>query len=153
MKHKELMSSIDREAVVAAIERAERACSGEIRVHIEPSSHGKDPQYLAERTFERLGMTKTELRNGVLIYLVSKQQQFAVIGDRGIHEKVGPEFWQLVASHMVEHFRKGEFTEGVVQAVEEVGEQLSRFFPHQGARDENELSNEISIGNEAPPKP
>ena len=153
MKHKVLLESLDRAAVVSAIERAERASSGEIRVHVDPSSHGKDPLFLAERTLERLRMTRTALRNGVLIYLVSKEQQFAVVGDRGIHEKVGPEFWEVVASHMVEHFRKGEFTEGVVQAVEEVGEQLRHHFPHAGGKDENELSNEISLGDGEPPRP
>ncbi|MGH9458998.1 MAG: TPM domain-containing protein [Thermoanaerobaculia bacterium] len=150
MKQKELLSSIDKEAVVAAIAQAESACSGEIRVHIDPSAHGREVRFLAERTFERLGMTKTDLRNGVLIYIAAKQQQFAVIGDRGIHEKVGPEFWEAVAAHMVEHFRKGEFTDGVVDAVREVGEQLARHFPHAGEKDVNELSNQISMGDDRP---
>jgi uncharacterized membrane protein len=151
MKQHDLLKSIDKDAVVRAIEAAESACSGEIRVHIEPNCHGRDVRFLAERTFERLGMTKTALRNGVLIFLAAKEQQFAVIGDSGIHEKVGPAFWEDVAAHMTDAFRQGEFTTGVVNAVHEVGESLARHYPHAGARDVNELTNEVSLGENREP--
>ncbi|HVR44827.1 MAG TPA: TPM domain-containing protein [Thermoanaerobaculia bacterium] len=151
MKQKDLVAHIDREAVEAAIAKAEAASSAEIRVHLEPSAHGREVQRLAERTFERLGMTRTALRNGVLIFLAAKEQQFAVIGDRGIHEKVGTAFWEAVAAHMVEHFRKGEMTEGLIDAVREVGERLAQHFPHAGGEDRDELSNQISVGSPPPP--
>jgi uncharacterized membrane protein len=146
MKQHDLLKSIDKDAVVRAIESAEKACSGEIRVHIEPSCHGRDVRFVAERTFERLGMTKTDLRNGVLIFLAAKEQQFAVIGDKGIHEKVGPAFWEDVAGHMTDAFRQGEFTKGVVGAIEQVGISLGVHFPHAGTSDRNELANDISMG-------
>ena len=146
MNQHDLLKSIDRGAVVQAIQAAESACSGEIRVHIEPNCHGRDVRFVAERTFERLGMTKTALRNGVLIFLAAKEQQFAVIGDSGIHEKVGPAFWEDVAAHMTDAFRHGEFTRGVVDAIHEVGESLARHYPFKGAADVNELTNEISVG-------
>ena len=82
----------------------------------------------------------------ILIFLAAKEQSFAIIGDSGIHERVGEEFWRLVAAHLTEHFQKKEFTEGIVDAVNEVGEQLATFFPHAGEGDRNELSNEISTG-------
>ncbi len=148
MKHHDLLESIDKDAVVRAIEVAETACSGEIRVHIEPNCHGRDVRFVAERTFERLGMTKTALRNGVLIFLAAKEQQFAVIGDSGIHDKVGLAFWEDVAGHMTEAFREGEFTRGVVGAVRQVGDSLAIHFPHAGAADRNELTNEISMGGD-----
>jgi uncharacterized membrane protein len=146
MNQHDLLKSIDKDAVVRAIEAAEKACSGEIRVHIEPKCHGRDVRFVAERTFERLGMTRTALRNGVLIFLAAKEQQFAVIGDSGIHDKVGPAFWEDVAAHMTEAFREGEFTRGVVGAVREVGDSLAIHFPHAGTSDRNELTNEISMG-------
>jgi uncharacterized membrane protein len=147
MKQHDLLKSIDREAVVRAIAAAEGACSGEIRVHIEPNCHGREVRFVAERIFERLGMTKTELRNGVLIFLAAKEQQFAVIGDKGIHENVGSSFWEDVAAHMTNAFRHGDFTGGVVNAVHEVGERLACHYPHAGGADVNELTNEISVGD------
>ncbi len=146
MKQHELLKSIDKDAVVRAIEKAEKACSGEIRVHIEPSCRGRDARFVAERTFERLGMTKTALRNGVLIFLAAKEQQFAVIGDQGIHEKVGPEFWEDVAAHMTDAFREGDFTRGVLGAIDQVGTSLAVHFPYGGDSDRNELANDISMG-------
>ena len=146
MNQRDLLKSIDRDAVVQAIQAAENACSGEIRVHLEPNCHARDVRFVAERTFERLGMTKTALRNGVLIFLAAKEQQFAVIGDSGIHEKVGPSFWEDVAAHMTDAFRQGEFTRGVVDAIHEVGNSLAFHYPFKGAADVNELTNEISVG-------
>ena len=87
-------------------------------------------------------MTKTDGRNGVLIYIAPRARQFRILGDTAIHEKCGDEFWKEVASAMEASFRKGEFTEGVVAGVERVGEVLARHFPRH-ADDRNELPNTI----------
>ena len=65
MHQKDFLALLDQQRVVEAIGTAEKQTSGEIRVHIQPKAHG-DIRAVAERTFERLGMTKTALRNGVL---------------------------------------------------------------------------------------
>jgi uncharacterized membrane protein len=44
---------------------------------------------------------------------------------------------------MQEHFRRGEFTEGVVHGVERVGDVLARHFPRV-ASDRNELPDEVT---------
>jgi len=44
---------------------------------------------------------------------------------------------------MEEHFRRGEFTEGVVRGVGRVGELLAAHFPRQ-ADERNELSDEVT---------
>ena len=145
MKQKELISRIDPKAIVEAITQTEKSCSTEIRVHVEPRLRGGDILEVAKRTFERLGMTRTRLRNGVLLFIAAEEQRYAILGDQGIHEKVGDEFWQAVANHIHEHFKAGEFTEGIVQAIGEVGSQLACHFPlHAG--DINELANEVSFG-------
>ena len=63
-----LLPSADRKRIVAAIHTAEHATSGEIRVHVQQRC-GEDPQRDAVQIFERLGMTRTAARNGVLIFL------------------------------------------------------------------------------------
>ena len=147
MKKSDLQSKLREEEIVAAIERAEKNCSGEIRVHIEPSLLGKDVRAWAERTFERLGMTKTEQRNGVLLFIAAREQQFAIIGDRGIHERVGAAFWSDLADKMTTHFRREEFTEGVVEAIELAGRKLIEQFPYTKG-DVNELPDAVSYGND-----
>lgn len=145
MKHRQLMESLDQARVIQAIEEAERRCSAEIRVHIQPSLHGKEVRHVAEKTFERLGMTRTDLRNGVLLFIASRDQKFVILGDKGIDEKVGHHYWEEVAAEMSARFRASQFTEGIVGAVETVGHTLEEYFPHDPHTDVNELSNELSI--------
>ena len=134
-------SKLDNDRIVAAIAEAERRSSGEIRVHVT----GRKPEDLEERArrrFELLGMTRTADRNGVLLYIAPAVRRFQVRGDSGIHDTAGPDFWKEVAHEMEESVRRGEFTEGIVQGVEKVGEILARHFP-RGAADRDELPDAI----------
>ena len=139
MKH--FLSRLDHDRIVAAISEAEKKSSGEIRVHVTRRKPA-DLEARARRRFEKLGMTNTRHRSGVLIYIAPRARQFRVLGDTAIHEKCGAPFWTEVASAMEASFRKGEFTEGVVRGVERVGEVLGRHFPRKSG-DRNELPNEI----------
>ena len=147
MRFQDFIERIDENRLLRAIQEAESRCSGEIRVHVEPRLRGRAIREVAERTFERLGMTRTELRNGVLVFIAAEEQQFSVIGDLGIHEHVDDQFWSDVVSGMSKEFREGRFTEGVVGAVERTGSRLAEFFPRAGD-DMNELTDAISVGED-----
>ncbi len=144
MKASELLSKEHKARIVQAIQQAETNTSGEIRVHLESLCNG-DPCERAVYVFSHLKMHQTKDHNGVLIYLATKSRKFAIIGDSGINEKVGADFWNDTKDMMAEHFRKGEFAEGLSEAVLSVGEKLKAYFPYQ-SDDVNELSDEISIG-------
>jgi uncharacterized membrane protein len=134
-------SQFDSDRIVQAISAAEAKTSAEIRVHVTR----RVPEDLEERALRRfhlLGMTKTAERNGVLVYIAPKAHKFRVLGDVAIHEKAGPEFWTSVAAAMEGHFKKGEFTEGVVEAVHTIGEALAAHFPRR-AGDLDELPNTL----------
>jgi uncharacterized membrane protein len=47
---------------------------------------------------------------------------------------------------MSEHFKKGEFTEGLVKAIGEAGRQLAAHFPYDAAVDVNELADDVDFG-------
>jgi uncharacterized membrane protein len=128
MTQKEFLAQLDQQRIVDAIGAAEKRTSGEIRVHIQPKSRG-EIRDVAERTFERLGMTKTELRNGVLLFIASEEQRFVILGDRGIDEKVPAGFWDAIAASLTIRFQAGELTDGIVEAIHSAGEQLATFFP------------------------
>jgi uncharacterized membrane protein len=87
-------------------------------------------------------MTKTAERNGVLFYIAPSVRRFQILGDAGIHERSGPDFWKEVASEMEVCFGRGEFTEGIVRGIAKVGDVLARHFPRSGA-DRDELPNLI----------
>lgn len=134
---------IDHAKVVAAIAAAESRTSGEIRVLVGRDK-AEEPVLAAERHFERLGMTETAERNGVLIFLAPRSHTFAIVGDTAIHEKCGEAFWQGVAGSMEAHFKRGEFTEGLVNGVQRAGELLALNFPRR-PDDRNELPNRVEV--------
>ena len=144
MTHSEFIAKLDKDRISQAISEAEMQTSGEIRVHIQPRVTGGDLRYVAERTFERLGMAKTALHNGVLLFIVSEEKKFVILGDKGIDEKVPAGFWDDIAAKLTVRFQHGVFTDGIVDAIKEAGEHLKTFFP-RATDDVNELSNDISV--------
>ena len=147
MDQKEFLAKLDQQRIVEAIRAAEGETSGEIRVHVQPKARGGELRWVAERTFERLGMTKTAARNGVLLFIASEEQRFVILGDRGIDEKVPAGFWDEIAAKLTIRFKNGEFTEGIVDAIEAAGEHLKEYFPHT-ADDVDELPDEIDVSDE-----
>lgn len=137
-------SKPDQEDIRQAIMNAELDTSGEIRVHIENSCSG-DVMDRAAFLFKQLGMTRTELRNGVLIYLAVSNRRFAILGDTGINKVVPENFWADIKANMIDHFREDRFTEGLIEAIGAAGTQLKQHFPCK-RDDVNELSDEISFG-------
>lgn len=143
MEQKEFLAQLDHQRVVDAITAAEMRTSGELRVHIQPKA-GDDIRAFAERTFERLGMTKTALRNGVLLFIACEDQRFTILGDSGLDAKVPAGFWDEIAAKLTIRFKAGEYTDGIVEAIRSAGEELLHYFP-RAEGDVNELTNEINI--------
>ncbi|HEX6739396.1 MAG TPA: TPM domain-containing protein [Vicinamibacteria bacterium] len=145
MKPTQFVKDLDHNRIVDAIRGAETASRGEIRVHVarEPV---EDARRAAAVQFEKLGMTATAERNGVLVYVAPASRSFAVIGDSGVHERCGDAFWSGLAQAMEQAFREGRFTEGIVEVVGRVGEALAAHFPRLGGADVNELPDEVSEG-------
>lgn len=102
-----------------------------------------DVRKAAEKAFVRMNMKATKQRNGVLIFIVPSRRQFVVLGDTGIHEKVGQEFWHSIARTISEKFRTNDFTEGLVSAIAMAGEQLAKHFPSSGADEVSELPDDV----------
>lgn len=138
---KKFFTNEEKDRIVRAIQEAERKTSGEIRIFLERRSK-KNILERSERMFEKLGMARTEDRNGILLYFSIQSRDFAILGDRGIHEKVGNDFWKDVVSKMQNLFAKGDFVGGLEAGIREVGEKLKTYFPRK-SDDINELSDEI----------
>jgi len=133
-----------REDIRQAVLNAELDTSGEIRVHIETSCKG-DVLDRAAFIFDKMGMQKTEKRNGVLFYLAAKNRRFAVVGDKGINAVVSEDFWDDLKNLLLNYFREERFTEGLIEGISMVGTKLKEHFPYQ-TDDVNELSDNISFG-------
>jgi uncharacterized membrane protein len=142
-KHpKKFFNPEEQERITGEIRKAEEKTSGEIRVHLDCCAR-EDALDKAKKIFERLGMTRTEQRNGVLIYLATENRKFSILGDEGIHRVVPENYWEDVKDKMQAEFQKGRFLEGICLGVREIGEKLKTHFPVE-ENDRNELPNTIS---------
>jgi uncharacterized membrane protein len=136
------LSKEEEKKIIEAIRSAEGQTSGEIRVHIQKTL--ALPVYEeAAKVFLKLGMNKTDLRNGVLLFIVPTKKQFAILGDSGINQLVPEHFWADCKDSIHNHFSKGQFSEGICDTLNKIGEKLAHFFP-VSKDDVNELSDEIT---------
>lgn len=138
------LSETQQQQIIAAIQQAEKNTSGEIRVHMEPHCK-KDSYERAQEVFVQLKMHETALQNGVLFYVAYEDHKIAVIGDKGIHEKVRDDFWAAELTLLTEHFKQGAYADGLSKAIAAAGEKLKEYFPYTD-NDSDELSNDISFG-------
>ncbi len=145
MRTRDFLSRLEHARIVSAIREAESKTSGEIRVYIQRGKLNADPLVVAQKKFQRLGMSKTRERNAVLIFLAPRAHKFAVVGDQAIHEKCGEEFWRHVVDEMRAHFQNEKFSQALTEAINEVGKVLATHFPRTSAN-ANELPDEIVEG-------
>ena len=135
----------EQQRIIEAIRQAEKQTSGEVKVHIEKKCPTADVMERAKEVFGLLNMHLTEERNGVLFYLAYEDRKFAVLGDKGIYEKVSLDFWDSTKDLLRAHFSKNQFSEGLSKGIAEAGLQLKKHFPYQ-SDDINELPDDISFG-------
>ena len=143
-KVEDFLTHEEEQEIVKAIAEAELNTSGEIRVHIENHTDLK-PLERAQEVFYQLKMNETELRNGVLFYVGVVDHTFALVGDKGINDKVENDFWDCTKDVVIESFKKHQFKQGLIDGILRAGERLKAYFPLL-ENDTNELSNEISKG-------
>ena len=126
----------------SAVEQAELRTSGEIRVHLEAHCR-EDVLDHAAFIFHKLRMDKTAQLKGVLLYLALKDRKFAVLGDVGIHQVVGADFWDKIYHEGIGCFQKGDFLLGLESAIRVCGQALEAHFPAAEGQG-NELTDEVS---------
>ena len=92
--------------------------------------------------FYSSGLYKTRESNGVEIYLSLLERMVVVIGDRGIHLKMGDQHWQSVRDLIIAGIRKGDARGGICAAIEGCGKALAQYFPSR-TDDINELPDQV----------
>jgi uncharacterized membrane protein len=137
------LSEKDVASLVDAIKSAEENSTGEIRVHIDSSTHENHAK-AAYDIFNSLEMTKTRDRNAVLFYINFKAKYLTIIGDEGIHKKVQQSFWDHLHDFITREFSKGNYVKALKSAVLETGIELKKYFPVTGNH-HNELPNEVTF--------
>ncbi len=145
-KQKEFFTAEQKQQLVDAIQNAERRTSGEVRLYVESKCRFMNPIDRAEEIFLQLGMEKTDERNATLVYVAVDDHQAAILGDAGIHQKVGQAYWETEIKKMMQYFRQQQLTEGLCQVITDIGEALHHYFPYSSEHDKNELPDDIVFG-------
>lgn len=141
-KVENFLTSKEEDEIVLAIRQAERNTSGEIRVHIEKTSQISHYNRTLE-VFRILKMVNTKAQNAVLLYIAVQDKKFVIYGDKGINDVVPNTFWDTTKNIIENHFKQGNFKQGIIEGVLQVGEELKAHFPWN-SNDVDELPNEVS---------
>lgn len=151
-KVEDFLNSEEEAAIIEAIRTAEKNTSGEIRVHLEARSIStEEPKKQidafdrAAEVFDMLQMNNTKESNGVLLYVAVEDRTLVIMGDKGINDVVGQNFWESTKDTIINHFKDGNMKQGLVEGILKAGEKLKKHFPHR-KDDKNELPDDISIG-------
>jgi len=98
----------------------------------------------AERGFFEKGLYKTKKNTGVLFFLSLLERKVWVLADKGIYEKMDQETLNRFAHEVSRGIKEGRACEALSQAIQEIGELLSRYFPIT-PDDTDELPNAVLI--------
>jgi putative membrane protein len=101
----------------------------------------------AVNEFHRLGLSRTHARTGVLLLVSLFERRVVVLGDAGIHAKVGDEHWNATRTAILEKVRSGHVDEGLVDGIRASGAVLAQHFPWTEG-DRNELPDRVVVRDE-----
>ena len=92
--------------------------------------------------FKAAAERRTIGRTGILIYLSMGEHRAEIVADEAIVKVTTPECWADAMASLVREVREGRPAEGLVLAVEQVGEVLTRHFP-RSSTDTNEIPDKL----------
>jgi putative membrane protein len=101
----------------------------------------------AVRAFHEQGLHRTREGTGVLVFASLFERRAVVLGDRGIHERIGGAEWDRALAALVAGLRRGDPGQGFVDAIALCGARLAEHFPRDPAAraTPNELEDAIRV--------
>lgn len=112
------------------------------RLLVSRAALAEEVDQAAHVSFVRHGLMNTRERTGVLIFVSLREHRVEILGDQGIHEKVGAAFWAQEVERIVAAIRDRRPAEGIVAAIRSIGTRLEEHFPRR-ADDKNELPDHL----------
>jgi len=92
--------------------------------------------------FKASAERRTHRRTGILIYLSLAEHRAEIVADEAIARLVSPEVWGEAMAAMLAELRAGRMADGMIAAVERVGNVLAEHFP-RAENDINELPDRL----------
>ncbi len=98
----------------------------------------------ALRAFHEQGLHRTVDGTGVLLFASLFERRAIVLGDHGIHARIGDAEWQRAVAALVAGMRRGDPAGGFCEAIALCGERLREHFPAApGTPPRNELEDAL----------
>jgi putative membrane protein len=101
----------------------------------------------ALQEFHRQGLHKTRGATGVLIFVSLFERRVIVLGDSGIHARVGDEHWESMKSAILGGIVRGSLRDGLLAGIRACGDELARHFPRTEAGP-NEIEDRVVVRRE-----
>lgn len=96
----------------------------------------------AVRAFFEKGIYRTREETGILIFISLLEHKVWILGDRGIHQRIDQQLWQVFAGELAAKIKDDRTFEGLCTTIEKLSGILAEHFPRK-ADDTNELPDEM----------
>jgi putative membrane protein len=98
----------------------------------------------AVQEFHRQGLHKTQHATGVLLFVSLLERRVIVLGDEGIHARVGDAHWTATTAAVLDGIARGSLRDGLIAGIERCGAVLAEHFPGR-PHDRNELADRLVV--------
>lgn len=92
--------------------------------------------------FSALGLHATKMHTGILVLLSIFERRVEIVADRGIHSKVGSDYWKAQSDLISSGFKEKSPASGLLSSLDQMGSQLAEHFPPD-PNDTDELPNKV----------
>lgn len=131
-------------SIARAVAESEKRHDAELRFAVEAGLtlpallQGQSARQRAVEVFSQLRVWDTEHNSGVLIYVQLVDRKVEILADRGVSALVPQVEWDAICRRLEQSYRRREFEQGTLAAIEEITTRLARHFPPREANP-NEL--------------
>jgi len=94
----------------------------------------------AIHTFYERGLHRTKHGTGILIFISLLERRVWILGDKGINDKVTPDFWHSLVAELTKGIREGKTLDALCSVIAKCGAELTRHFP---GRHDNKIDDDV----------
>ena len=135
--------------IQSAVDKVESKTIGEIVLSFRNKRNVLEklytPHEFAVKDFEKLGVTNTREKTGVMLFIIFGERYYDILADEGINAKISDKVWHNLEEKLKAEFQKENYTAGVLLVIKKMGEILHKEFPARADSNDDEISDEIVI--------
>ena len=130
-----------KRTLLEALERSDHRTAIPFRLYLE--------RWCPGNPLDRAGEVYLELDKDdgmFLLYIAVSDGKVAFVCDKTVTRNIGARFFCNALSHLLRHFGKGEYRQGVVSYIDSVSRELAAYFPRMN-EDPSSSAIRLHLGN------